>query len=416
MAKNPVFEFFKKVRGEPNSPSPVTLRGTSTGSSDIPVQQAPFSYFGMSFATDDGILDTIYGWPHANDVLVDSSFFSPARLDLIRRLLIDRPVLLINEVQDELNELKPENPKKTLSDLPSILFDTTGKFNQRLECASGKWMRGYEYPINRYVNLLHTRRRILEKPLRDFEKREGRRPVGKDLIKLQHQILAQGFSQRTLSLGRKGDKKRRYTDEVLSIQAVLRPIIVGRDCFVLTADRDVFEQIFQFTQLLHEDYGSFLIAQDFARNPDRYTHRHKISTPLMEPGAIAIGRVREPDYLLPSIFHTCAVSVIDVRTREFLVWVCTREVEQMLDFQSRSADGRVADGGNGLNVHIGLPTRKCRDAQAHFVVGEDRIVYDLQSSIGPIRISYFDLYRVMSDKLPADSSARLIWTPGRPIV
>ena len=370
----------------------------------------------MSFASDDGILDTIYGWPHANDVLVDSSFFSPARADLIRRLLIERTVLLIPEVQDELNELKPEKPKKTSGHLPSILFDTTGKFNQRLGCASEEWMRGYEYPITRYVNLLHMRRRILEKPLRDFEKREGRRAVGKDLIKLQRQILAQGISQRTLSLARKGDEKRRYTDEVLSIQAVLRPIIVGRDCFVLTADRDVFEQIFQFTQLLHDDYGSFLIAQDFARNPDRYTHRHKISTPLMKPGAIAIGRVREPDYLLPSIFHTCAVCVIDVRTRQILHWVCTREVEQMIDFQSRSADGRVADGGNGLNVHMSLPTRKCRDAHAHFVVGEDQIVYDLQTPIGPIRLSYFDIFRVMRDKLLTDSSARRIWTPGRPLV
>ncbi len=365
---------------------------------------------GGNFTDDQGILDTIHGWPHANDVLVDSSLFSPARTELIHKLLLDRSVLLIPKVQAELKALKSKARSQTLRELASIVFDTTGEFNRRLECASTEWMRGYAYPIIRYLNLLHMRRRALEKPLDEFEKSKGRRAAGKDLSRLQRQLLSEGIGQRTLSLARKGDPRKSYTDEFLSIEAVLRPILSGRDCFLLTADRDVFEQTFRFTQLLFDDYGSFLIAQDFMRNPDRYTHRHEISTPLMEPGAIAIGRVNDPDYLLPRIFRTCAIFVIDVGTRESFSWVCIREIEQMLNFQSRSADGRIADGGNGMNVHICFPTANCRHAQAHFVIGKDQLH---KAQIGPIPISRFDIFRALSDDPLSQTVERRIWIPGR---
>jgi hypothetical protein len=337
-------------------------------------------------------------------------------VDLIRRLVIDRPLLLIREVQEELNDLKAKTQKDSLRELVSIVFDAKGEFNQRLQRASEKWTRGYEYPISKYVNLLAVRRRVLRNLVHDFEKHEGRRPAGKEMIKLQRQWLAKGISQRTLSLARKGIEKRGYADETLSVEAVLRPIITGRDCFVLTADKDIFEQVYQFTVLLHDDYGSFLSAQDLTRNPDRYTHRHEIHTDFMKPGAIAIGQVRKPDYLLPRMFHTCAVCLIDVGTLEFLTWVCMREVEEMLNFQGRSADGRTADGPNGLNVHISIPTRKCRDATAHFVIGEDRILTDFQTPIGPIRLSYFDIFRVITDKALPETSGRRIWIPRRPVL
>ncbi len=191
---------------------------------------------------------------------------------------------------------------------------------------------------------------------------------------------------------------------------MLGPILLGRDCFLLTADRDVFKQTFRLIQLIFDDYGSFLIAQDFVRNPDRYTHRHEINTPLMEPGAIAVGPLEDPDYILPSIFRTCEIYVIDVGTRESFVWVCIREVEQMLSFQNRSADGRTADGGNAMNAHICFPVGDCRNVQTHFVVGRDRL---FKAEIGAIPIPSFDVVRALSDDPLGQTVERRIWIPGR---
>jgi hypothetical protein len=410
MVKNPALNSLKQHPRQRKPRSPVIIGGAPPRYSNVRRIQPPFSLMSGSFRDDQGILDTIYGWPHANDVLVDSSFFSPARRELIRRLLLDRSVLLIPRVQAELNALKSKARGQTLHELVPIIFSPTGEFNQRLECASREWMDGYAYPIIKYLNLLHMRRRVLEKPLDNFEKSKGQRATGKDLSRLQRQLLSEGIGPRTLSLAVKGDPRDSYTDELLSIETVLRPILLGRDCFLLTADRDVFEQTFRLTQLVFDDYGSFLIAQDFARNPDRYTHRHEISTPLMKPGAIAVGRVNDPDYLLPMIFRTCAIHVIDVGTRESFVWVCIHEVEQMLSFQNRSADGRTADGGNGMNVHICFPTGDCPRVQAHFVVGKDHL---RKGKIGSIPIPVFDVARALSDNPLSQTVKRRIWIPGR---
>jgi hypothetical protein len=130
----------------------------------------------------------------------------------------------------------------------------------------------------------------------------------------------------------------------------------------------------------------------------------------MEHGAIEVGRVDDPDYILPSIFRTCAIYVIDVGTRESFAWVCIREVEQMLNFQSRCADGRTADGGNGMNVHICFPTPDCQHVQAHFVVGRDPLY---NAKIGAIPIPRIDVGRALSDDPLGHTVERRIWIPGR---
>jgi len=410
--------FLKSTSRQVRIRSPVIFGSEDKNTSGRKFIQPVFLYWNGLVDNDEDLLNIIHDWPHANDVLVDSSFFSPARIELNRRLLLERPVLLIRAVQNELNILKLKTNKKGLGQLESILFDATGGFNRSFDCTSEKWIGGYEYPVMRYVILLLLRRSILEKPLRTFEKREGRRPVGKDLDRLKRQAISDGITQETIRLARKWDKKNSYADEWLSVEAVLRPIIVGRDCIVLTADTHVFDQIVQFIWLLFTDYGSFLIAQDFARNPGRYPHRHEVNVPAMKPGAIAVGRVSDPDYLLPRIFHTCAVCVINVATGAVFTCVSMREMEQMLEFQSRSADGRTADGGNGLNVRISLGfTPHCRDVEAHFVVVEDRLSYtfDFKGKTGQIRIPIFDLFRGVTDSTPTDASKRRIWMPGRPV-
>ncbi len=150
-----------------------------------------------SFRDDQGILDPIHGWPHANDVLVDSSFFSLARMDFIRKLLLDRSILLIPKVQAELKVLKSKTRGQTLRELVPIIFDPTGEFNQRLERASREWRDDYAYSIIKNLNLLHMRRHVLEKPLDNFEKSKGQRATGKDLSRLQRQLLSEDIGPRT---------------------------------------------------------------------------------------------------------------------------------------------------------------------------------------------------------------------------
>jgi hypothetical protein len=368
------------------------------------IVRPPFSYDGSRFRDATAVLDTIRTWPHPNDILVDSSFFSPSRLDLNRQLLLERNALVLPDVEKELNDLRSsaDAPREQLKEL---LFEASGALNSKLIRGMPSWIRGREYPVSRYANMLHLRKRILEEQEAAFERKHGRIPKGRERSLIHRNLLTMGISQRTLSLAIKGDAKRRYADEVLAVVGVLHPILTGRDVFILTADRDVFEQVFQLTQLLHDDYGSFLVGRDFAAHPDRYPHRHPASTVFMKPGAIAIGRPSEPEYLLPSIFETCAVGIVDVRSCEFLFWVPLREVDQMLAFQATSADGRVGDGGDGASIHMSLHGGGCSLESAHFTIGKDEVAVESNG----IRLSRWDVQRAFSNKrLPIAPGGRVL--------
>jgi hypothetical protein len=330
---------------------------------------------------------------------------------LARRILIERKVQVLSQVKAELESLR--NLSKEPGHWASIIFDPNGNLSSRLQDHPAEWAHPYEYPIIRYVTLLHLRRHALKNVIRDFEAQHGRPPLGRELRKLQRTALAEGLSQRTLHLATKAHTEGLATDEVLAVLSVLRPIITGRDCMLLTADTDLFEQLFQFTQLLHNDYGSFLIAQDFAQNPARYPHRHDFDSKFLEPGSLAIGRVEDPDYLLPIIYKTCATIVLDVTTRAILFWVCTRQIEQALQFQSYSADGRVALGPNGTNVHISLPVLGCDFSGLHFSIGVDKVAVQFPSPAGLIRLSRWDIARVMQDCMLGTRVPRRIWIRGR---
>jgi hypothetical protein len=411
MSKNPVFEFFKRSnalrRSDPRAPRLIGgTRWRSGGSTRL-----PFDYHGSTFRDSTAILDTLRSWPHPNDVFVDSSFFSPARLEFNRRLLLERRVWVLPEIEKELLDLRvTTNP--LVRPLQSFLFNAAGELNPRLISGTPDWLSGQLYAASRYGNLLHLRKGVLDVQTADFEKQNGRPPKGNERTKIFQDLLAKGISLRSLALANKGSRRWRNADEVLAVEGVLHPILSGRDSFILTADRDVFEQVFQFTQLLHDDYGSFLIARDFAMNPTRYPHRHAVVSKFMKPGAIEVGRQGEPEYLLPSIFRTCAVTVIDVHTKQFLVWVCLREIDQMLQFQNLSADGRVADGGDGANVHMSLCSGECRTMRPHFTVGHDEIAGEKETSVGNIRLSRWDVQRILVDRpIPTSANGR-VWMPG----
>ena len=349
------------------------------------------------------MLETIRSQSHPTDVVADSSVFAPDRLDLVRQLLIERRLRILPEVARELGDLLAHT-----TPLRDLVFPG-GDLNPRLEQYGHDVFQGYERVAAKYVNLLHTRKRLLEKAQTEFELASGRKPVGRERASLAQKVqAASGASWRTLRLGTKGDPLRRYTDETLAAHTVLSPIISGRDCFVLTADADVFDQFFQLTQLLHDDYGSFLLGEDFRANPGRYPHSHAHTSPFMKPGARAFGRESEPNRLLPSIAPTCASWVINVSDGSFLTWVATRNVGQALRFQNQQDDGRVADAGGGLGLHISMGEPDCRECRAHFTVGSDELALVGDTIAGRIALSRFDLYRAASDKpVPVQTRARI---------
>lgn len=396
MSKNPVFEFFRQQGATvgPDSTSQPSDDLTIIGQKRVTkLFQRPLSYHGFKMNAPEDVVETIALNPHPTNVFADSSLWAPDRLDLVRRLLIQTPVRVLPAVLRELEDIKHKSP----GPMQELLFPK-GSLNPRLSVEKYDAVLNYKYVMNRYVNLLHVRKRLLEGPLREYQEQTGQPAKGKSRHKIMQKALNDGVSQRTLRLANKGDKKRRYTDEVLSVYAVLSPILTGRDSFVLTADRDVFDQLYQFSVLLHDDYGSFLIAQDYRTNPHRYPHAHAIRVPYMEKTALAVGRQLEPDYLLPKCNTTCAVWVVDVRSLECCVWVGLREIAAALDYQEKSHDGRVGDGGEGRNVHISGHGTNCSAAPAHFVIGHDIIRQRVPLNAGELTLSAFDLFRVCVDR------------------
>jgi hypothetical protein len=399
VTRNPVFEFLRQhgaFKNENSSSTPII--GWSQPEFEWSAQTRyvpPFSYSGSSFANENVIVENILRNPHPTDILADSSLFSPKRLDLVRQLLIARKLCILPTVHAELLDLAKQ-PRTALQEL--VFPD--GELNPRLELLRYPEIEGCSYITSRYTNLLHFRKRLLGGPLLQYREEHGHEASGKARTRIIQELADRGVSWRTLRLANKGDPRRRYTDETLVVYGVLSPILTGRDCFVLTADRDIFDQFYQFTQILHDDYGSYLIAGDYRSNPERYKHAHEWPTPFLQPGAITIGRALEPVELLPLIRRTCATWVIDVDSLDFMSWVAVREMDVALKFQEEAADGRVGDGGNELSVHMSLGDRQCRFAPAHFTVGQDVFAVDAETKVGRLRISNFDVYRVVSDRQP----------------
>lgn len=396
MPKNPVLEFFRQrgVTAGVNTREHSTSGLLVVGQRELCTEcQSPFSYQGFTLKRPEDIVGAIGVNPHPTDVFADSSLWAPQRLDLVRRLLIETPVKILPEVLSELEDIKqqPDSP------IRELIFPENS-LNPRVKVERYDAVLAHQYVMARYTNLLHVRKRLLEGPLRRHEQKTGEPAKGRVRHKIMQQALKDGISQRTLRLANKGDAKRRYTDEVLAVYGVLSPIITGRDSFVLTADRDVFDQVYQFSELLHDDYGSFLIGRDYAANPQRYQHSHEAKVPYMTEGTLAVGRAREPDYLLPVIQNTCATWIVDVNSLDCLTWVSLREVVAALDFQEAARDGRVGDGGGGRNVHITGHDTGCSAAPAHFVVGHDVIRQKAKTPLGDLSLSELDVFRICVDR------------------
>ena len=94
----------------------------------------------------------------------------------------------------------------------------------------------------RYASLLRWRRDVIDIEVRRVVERTGCAPKGKDRDKLIRELARNGIAQATIRLANKAYRLERPADELLAVFAVLSPIVTGRDCFLLTADKDVIEQ------------------------------------------------------------------------------------------------------------------------------------------------------------------------------
>jgi hypothetical protein len=173
-----------------------------------------------------------------------------------------------------------------------------------------------------------------------------------------------------LQLANKGDDLSKVADEWLAVCCVLGPILTGRDCLVLTADADVADHVFELHTLIHEQYGSLLIAEDLRRNPWRYPHFHPAEVGFMKPGAVAYGRDVDPDYLRPSVALTCASWVINVTDLSSLVAIATRDAVRTISRRTSPARsgspmaGTVAPSTGRRGQRAAVEAARCTSSSA----------------------------------------------------
>jgi hypothetical protein len=371
-----------------------------------------FSTHDEYLASEKDVVASIQAHPHPLDILVDGSVFSPSRVDLVRHLLASTEMRLILPVALELVDLFNMSDERT-RELRDVLFPR-GRISALLRQDGMRVLPGHRRVAAKLAELLHLRRRALQGPFEQFRAQHGREPVGRERSAIIQGALRAGVGERTLQLANKGDDLTKVADEWLAVCCVLAPILTGRDCLVLTADADVADHVFELHTLIHEQYGSVLIADDLRRNPARYPHSHAAQVGFMKPGAVAYGRDVDPDYLRPSVALTCASWVINVTDLSSFVAIATRDAARTLALQNESPTQRVADGGDGRNLHMTSSAETgCRGSKMHFVVGEDSLVRDFESQFGRICISALEFAFVLGAKKRITPMPR-VWMPGVP--
>lgn len=355
------------------------------------------------------VLATAIGNPHPTDVLLDTSIFSMERLALVREILLNFSGMLLGPVLSELEDLKT-NPK--LVPLRDLVFPD-GVLNPRLRIDDRRVFEAYPRFTGRYINLLRSRREAINVAVRHAVHETGQAPTGKARSKLIQKMISDGIAEETIRLANKSCRLDRIADEALAVFAVVRPIITGRDCFLYTADRDVFEQVIRMSDMLFSDYGAYLIARDFRNDESRYSHRHPYISDLFVGDALAVGRDVHPDYLLPppNLVKTCATCVVDVARLRSFTWISARNMEIAISFQDQDPSCRKGDPGEGRDIIFTLPVMrgvKSRCSQPfHFGIGTPSLVKVSTDELGPI--ASFDVFRaLMATGMDARRPTRIV--------
>jgi hypothetical protein len=369
-----------------------------------PFSRAPFKL------RPNEVLAAIAQNPYPTDILLDTSVFSVSRLPLVRELLLSSfsPILLA-PVLGELEDLKV---KPALTPLRELVFPG-GILNSKFRGDSYGVLSSYPRFVLRYVNLLRWRRDAIDREIRRHVRETGRpEPIGKARTKLIQNLVKFGVAESTIKLANKDYRTERLADEFLAVFAVLSPIVTGRDCYLLTADEDVFEQVLRMSAMLFDDYGAYLAAADLRTNGSRYSHRHPHQSPLFVGEAAAIGRAANPDYLLPppALTNTCTTTVIDVGKLRGVTWVSARNMEPAIRFQEEDQLGRKGDPGGDRSILFtpftltdAPTTDRCRE-KWHLVVGMPAMLTLTSDELDPI--PSFDIFRAIlaSHEVPAKPS------------
>lgn len=371
--------------------SPIRRAMTSPQSVVLP----PFMFRHFSLYRQQ-IIACVNRNPHPTDLLLDTSVFSIDRLPLVRDILLYCSPILLVPVLIELEDLKTKPSLKELRDLvfPRDILNSRFKSD---ECGV---LRLYSRFSARYASLLRLRRDVIDIEVRRVMRETGHEPVGKARARLIQTLLEQGMATGTIKLANKDYRSDRYADEMLAVFAVLSPIVTGRDCFLLTADKDVFEQVIRMSEMLFNDYGAYLMASDFQNDESRYKDRHPYTSPLFIGEAMAVGRSAHPDYLLPppTLIKTCATTVIDVSSLNAFTWISARNMEAAISFQEQDPLGRRGDPGMGKSIIFSLPVDRGHDFQCdkkhHFAIGTPSLLR-LSNDWGVGPIPKFDLFRAI---------------------
>jgi len=373
----------------------------------------PFSRF--CFDTPPGdFLASVRGNPHPTDLLLDTSVFSTTRIPLVREILgclSSLSPILLAPVVKELEDLKR---KPALAELRDIVFPD-GVLNVKFRGDHCGVFKSYPRFTTRYASLLRWRRELIDRPARHIELETGSKPAGRSRAKLIRELIEQGLATETIKLANKVYRADRSADEVLAVFAVLSPITTGRDCFLFTADEDVFEQTLRMSEMLFDDYGAYLMAEDFRADELRHRHRHTYTSPLFVGEAEAVGRSAHPDYLLPppGLVMTCSTTVIDVGRRKGFTWISARNMEAAIAFQEHDTLGRKGNPGMGRSIVFtppripGFPFR-CNERH-HFVLGTPLLLKLKGDDVGPM--AFFDLARAALRKVEAPTRLSRVITP-----
>lgn len=348
--KNPVYEYFRSQNADRRQLG-------KDGSEKFRLRR--FSYHVNRLPSPINLEVLLDSGPFSNkdiDVFCDANVFAAPRLSLAQALLRRRNVFVVPDVAYELIDLRnrPTRAPGTKA-LLDLLFDQ-GVFRSVIKVFDYKGLTPYVNAIEYYVNLLHLRKTVLEPFVREFVKRHGREPVGRERAEMYSRIPR---SARAARLANRGDPTRRFSDEVTVVAAVIHSLINHRDVVLLSFDSDVFDQFYKLTSLLRDDYASYRLANDYIANPDRYGAKYSLADyadldPLLRDkhSSFVVERPHNLDYLIPERPITRGMYVVAPESGgSVMSWVGIEEMRELLSIKAATFGRNTVQYGD-QNVYI----------------------------------------------------------------
>ncbi len=119
-----------------------------------------------------------------------------------------------------------------------------------------------------YLNLLATRRFVLQREIDKYQRANGSPPDETALQTIEAQVQ-RDFGERGFMLCKKPPSPM-FTDEVLVYLAIKHAIQTGRQTMILTGDYDVEEQFLKAIELITIHYFAMLVAREYRADPVKF--------------------------------------------------------------------------------------------------------------------------------------------------